>query len=143
MIDKSLKKLKDQVFEANISLAKNNLVIFTFGNVSGIDREKNIIAIKPSGLDYETLTPENIVLVGFDGKTLEGDLKPSSDTKTHLELYKYFKNIGGIAHTHSEYATSWAQAKKSIPCFGTTHADYFYGPVPCTEELQKERILND
>ncbi len=131
-----LEKLKKEVFEANIELKKNNLIILTWGNVSAIDREKNIVAIKPSGvLSYENLKPDDIVLLDLDGNIVEGKLSSSSDTPTHLVLYKHFMNIKGIYHTHSTYATAFAQAQKEIPCLGTTHADYFYGNVPVTKKL--------
>ena len=135
-----LENLKKLVYEANMQLKQENLVVLTWGNVSGIDREKNLVAIKPSGVPYKTLKPEDIVIVDLDGNVVEGNLNPSSDTPTHIELYKSFKNIGGIVHTHSTHATSWAQAGKSLTPYGTTHADYFYGPVPCTRELTKQEI---
>ncbi|MBI9016362.1 MAG: L-ribulose-5-phosphate 4-epimerase [Phycisphaerae bacterium] len=135
-----LEDLKKQVCQANHELKEHNLVIYSWGNVSGIDRQQGIIAIKPSGIAYDDLTPGKIVLVDLDGKKVEGELKPSSDTPTHLELYRQFKDIGGVCHTHSTYATIWAQSCRGIPCFGTTHADYFYGPVPVTSELTKEQI---
>ena len=138
-----LKKLRENVFKANLELVKKGLVIYTFGNVSGIDRESNIIAIKPSGVDYSELSPEAMVLVDLNGNVVEGELNPSSDTKTHIKLYREFKDIGGISHTHSRYATAWAQAKIPIPCLGTTHADYFYGEVPCTEVIRNEQIEKD
>lgn len=130
-----LEKLKKTVYKANMDLVHHGLVIFTWGNVSGIDREKGLVVIKPSGVEYEQLTPDNMVVVDLDGKCIEGDLNPSSDTLTHIELYKAFSEIGGIVHTHSTYAVAWAQAGQDIPCCGTTHADYFYGPVPCTRTL--------
>ena len=136
-----LKKLKEKVCAANLELPKRNLVIYTWGNVSGIDREKGLVVIKPSGVEYENLTPDKMVVVDLmSGETVEGDLNPSSDTKTHLELYKAFPQIGGIVHTHSPYAVAWAQAGKDIPCYGTTHADYFYGPVPCLRVLTQKEI---
>jgi len=138
-----LEQLQKDVCQANIELKKHNLVIYSFGNVSGIDREKGIVAIKPSGVSYEELLPDKIVLLGLDGKVVEGELKPSSDTPTHLELYRQFETIGGICHTHSTYATMWAQSEKEIPCFGTTHADYFYGSVPVTKRLSDKEIEND
>jgi len=138
-----LENLKELVYKANMKLVDEKLVIFTWGNVSGIDREKGLIAIKPSGVEYSTLRPEDIVIVDLDGNIVEGKYRPSSDTPTHLELYKAFPNIGGVVHTHSYWATSWAQAKRSIPAYGTTHADYFYGAIPCTRELKKDEILND
>lgn len=135
-----LDELKKQVYEANIMLPQYGLVTFTWGNVSGIDREKGLFVIKPSGVDYEKLSPEDMVVMDLDGKKIEGRYNPSSDTATHLELYKAFPEIGGIVHTHSSWATSWAQAGRGIPCYGTTHADYFYGEVPCVRCLTKEEI---
>ena len=132
--------LKNEVYHANIELVKHGLVLFTWGNVSGIDREHGAVAIKPSGVSYEELKPSDIIVVDLEGKIIEGDLKPSSDTPTHLELYRNFKNIGGVVHTHSEWATSWAQAGKDIPAYGTTHADYFYGDVPCTRVLKDAEV---
>ena len=139
----SLSELKEEVYKANIKLYHSGLVTSTFGNVSGIDREKSIIAIKPSGVSYKKLTPEDIVLVDLEGNKVEGKLNPSSDTKTHLELYRAFSDIGGVAHTHSTYATAWAQARKAIQCLGTTHADYFYGEVPCTRVISNSCISKD
>jgi L-ribulose-5-phosphate 4-epimerase len=136
-------ELKKSVCDANIELHKENLVIYSWGNVSGIDRSKGIVAIKPSGVSYEELTPDKIVLVDLDGKIVEGNLKPSSDTPTHLEIYKNFNAIGGICHAHSMSATIWAQACREIPCLGTTHADYFYGPIPVTEPMTEDEIKND
>jgi L-ribulose-5-phosphate 4-epimerase len=135
-----LKTLREEVMEANLELVRRGLVLYTFGNVSGIDRKQALVAIKPSGVPYENLTPEQIVISDMSGKTVEGKLRPSSDLPTHLELYRQFPNIGGVAHTHSEFATAWAQAEKPIPCFGTTHADYFYGSVPVTEQLSSSEI---
>lgn len=135
-----LENLKEKVCIANKDLEKHKLVVFTWGNVSGIDREQNLIAIKPSGIGYEDLQPEDIVLLDLNGNVVEGKLKPSSDTATHQELYRNFPGIGGVVHTHSEWATSWAQAGRSIPAFGTTHADYYYGEIPCTRFLHKEEI---
>ena len=135
--------LKEQTCQANLELTEHQLVIYSWGNVSAIDRDANVVAIKPSGIDYNRLTPEKIVVLDLDGNIVEGELKPSSDTPTHLELYRNFKDIGGICHTHSTYATMWAQACKQIPCLGTTHADYFYGPVPLTEIITAEEIEND
>lgn len=135
-----LEDLKKAVYEANMMLPKHSLVTFTWGNVSGIDHESGIFAIKPSGVPYEELSPEKMVLVNLEGKVVEGDLNPSSDTPTHVELYKAFSDIGGVVHTHSIYATSWAQAGRDIPCYGTTHADYFYGNIPCLRVLTKEEI---
>ncbi len=138
-----LEELKKAVCSANLDLAGHGLVIFSWGNVSGIDREKQIVAIKPSGIDYNSLEPKDIVLVDMDGEVVEGELKPSSDTPTHLEIYKKFDKVGGVCHTHSTYATMWAQACKDIPCFGTTHADYFYGSVPVTAEMKPGQIQSD
>lgn len=131
-----LEDLKRRVYEANLLLPKYNLVTFTWGNVSEIDREAGIFAIKPSGVDYDKLTPEDMVLVDLKGNKVEGKYNPSSDTATHVELYKAFTKIGGIVHTHSSWATSWAQAGRNIPCYGTTHADYFYGEIPCARCLR-------
>jgi L-ribulose-5-phosphate 4-epimerase len=136
-------QLKKLVCLANVELEKHELVICNWGNVSGIDRESGIIAIKPSGVPYKELTLDKIVLLDLDGKMIEGDLNPSSDTATHLELYRNFKEIGGVCHTHSCYATMWAQACKEIPALGTTSADYFYGPIPITEQLTDDEIKND
>lgn len=133
-------ELKQAVFDANLALVEHGLVIFTWGNVSGIDRKSGLVAIKPSGVSYETMKPGDMVIVDMEGRVQEGDMKPSSDLATHLELYRNFKNIGGVVHTHSEWATSWAQAGRSIPAFGTTHADYFYGEIPCTRELTEEEV---
>ena len=135
-----LNELKKQVFEANLDLVKHGLVIFTWGNVSGIDREKGIFAIKPSGVPYETMTWQDMVLVDMDGKVIDSKYKPSSDTPTHLVLYREFEKVGGVVHTHSEWATSWAQMGLSIPALGTTHADYFYGDIPCTRKLSEAEI---
>ena len=135
-----LEELKQQVYEVNMLLPKYHLVTFTWGNVSGIDRESGFFVIKPSGVDYEELTPDAMVVVDLDGKVVEGQYRPSSDTATHVELYKAFPNIGGVVHTHSPYATSWAQSGRDIPCYGTTHADYFYGPIPCLRCLNEEEI---
>ena len=135
-----LQELKRQVYEANMLLPKYGLVTFTWGNVSAIDRESGLFVIKPSGVEYESMKPEDMVVMDLNGKRVEGKLRPSSDTPTHLELYKAFPEIGGIVHTHSAYATSWAQAGRSIPCYGTTHADYIYGEVPCVRCLTKEEI---
>ncbi|MBD5549752.1 MAG: L-ribulose-5-phosphate 4-epimerase [Lachnospiraceae bacterium] len=135
-----LEELKEQVYQANMELPRYGLITFTWGNVSGIDRESGLFVIKPSGVDYDKLTPEDMVVMNLQGNKVEGSYKPSSDTATHLELYKAFKEIGGIVHTHSSYATSWAQAGRSIPCYGTTHADYIYGEVPCIRCLTKEEI---
>ena len=138
-----LEELRKQVYEANMELPRRNLVTYTWGNVSGIDREKGLVVIKPSGVEYDELTPENLVVVDLDGNRVEGDLNPSSDTKTHLELYKAFPTLGGIVHTHSPYAVAWAQAGRDIPCYGTTHADYFYGAVPCARHLTHEELDED
>jgi L-ribulose-5-phosphate 4-epimerase len=135
-----LEELKKQVYEANMLLPKHGLVTFTWGNVSGIDREKGMFVIKPSGVEYDKLTPEDMVVMDLSGKKVEGNYKPSSDTPTHLELYRAFPKIGGIVHTHSSWATSWAQAGRGIPCYGTTHADYMYGEIPCVRNLTKEEI---
>jgi L-ribulose-5-phosphate 4-epimerase len=135
-----LERLKKEVLEANLQLPKHNLVTFTWGNVSGIDREQNLVVIKPSGVPYEELSIEDLVIVDLEGRIVEGDLRPSSDTPTHLALYRAFPLIGGVVHTHSPWATTWAQAGRSIPAFGTTHADYFYGEIPCTREMAKEEI---
>ncbi len=138
-----LEKLKQEVYEGNLDLVKNNLVVLTWGNLSGIDRESNLVVIKPSGVSYEDMKAEDMVVVDLDGNIIEGDLRPSSDTETHIELYKKYPNIGGIVHTHSSFATSWAQAKRDIPSYGTTHADTFYGPIPCTRELEEKEIRNE
>jgi L-ribulose-5-phosphate 4-epimerase len=135
--------LKKVVLVANLELQKQQLVIYSWGNVSGIDRSTGIVAIKPSGVPYEELTNDKIVLVDLDGNVVEGDLNPSSDTPTHLELYRSFACVGGVCHTHSPNATIWAQACRAIPCFGTTHADYFYGDVPVTDVMTKEQIQTD
>lgn len=135
-----LEELKQRVYEANMLLPKYDLVTFTWGNVSEIDAERKIFAIKPSGVDYDRLTPDDMVLVDLDGKVVEGKYNPSSDTATHVEIYKAFKCVGGVVHTHSPHATSWAQAGRSIPCYGTTHADYIYGEVPCLRCLNAEEI---
>lgn len=135
-----LEKLKQQVYEANMLLPKHGLITFTWGNVSGIDRASGLFVIKPSGVDYEKLTPESMVVVDLNGNVVEGDYRPSSDTPTHAVLYRALSKIGGIVHTHSQWATSWAQAGRSIPCYGTTHADYFYGDIPCVRTLTKEEI---
>lgn len=135
-----LEELKQKVFEANMLLPEYGLVTFTWGNVSAIDRESGLFIIKPSGVDYETMTADDMVVMDLNGNRVEGHYKPSSDTPTHLELYKAFPEIGGIVHTHSSYATSWAQAGRGIPCYGTTHADYMYGEIPCVRCLTKEEI---
>ncbi|GKU81909.1 L-ribulose-5-phosphate 4-epimerase [Niallia sp. NCCP-28] len=133
-----LEQLKRDVLEANLELPKAGLVTFTWGNVSGIDRKTNLVVIKPSGIDYEKLQLEDLVVIDLDGNIVEGTLRPSSDTPTHLALYRAFSEMGGIVHTHSPWATSWAQAGKRIPALGTTHADYFYGEIPCTRKLTEE-----
>ena len=133
-----LEKLKEEVYRTNMDLPKYGLVTFTWGNVSGIDREKGLFVIKPSGVEYDKLKPEDMVVVDLQGNKVEGEYNPSSDTATHVVLYNAFPNIGGIVHTHSSWATSWAQAGRSIPCYGTTHADYIYGEVPCLRCLTKE-----
>lgn len=138
-----LKKLREEVLDANLELVRRGLVLYTFGNASGISREEGVVVIKPSGVPYDTMKPEDMVLVDLSGTTVEGSLRPSSDLPTHLVLYKSFAAIGGIAHTHSRAATSWAQAQREIPCFGTTHADYFHGPVPVTKALTNAAIRND
>lgn len=135
-----LEKLKDEVYKANMLLKESGLVILTWGNASAIDRETGLIVIKPSGVEYDELSPDNLVVIDMNGDVVTGNLKPSSDTKTHIELYKHFKSIGGIVHTHSHYATVWAQAGKDIPPFGTTHADTFYGNIPCTRPMSYEEI---
>ena len=138
-----LSELKERVLEANLDLVKQGLVIFTFGNASGIDRGEGLVAIKPSGVPYDELRPEDMVVTDLEGKIVEGKLKPSSDLATHLILYREFAAIGGVAHSHSEYATAWAQAGRPIPPFGTTHADYFYGEVPVTEELTDDEVAGE
>ena len=135
-----LEELKKQVYEANMELPRRGLITYTWGNVSGIDRASGLFVIKPSGVDYDELRPEDMVVMDLDGNKVEGDYNPSSDTPTHLELYKAFPEVGGIVHTHSPWATSWAQAGRSIPCYGTTHADYFYGEIPCARSLTEEEI---
>lgn len=138
-----LEELKKAVYEANMELPKRGLVTYTWGNVSGIDRERGLFVIKPSGVEYEELRPEDLVVLDMNGNKVEGRLNPSSDTKTHLELYKAFPTIGGIVHTHSTNAVAWAQAGRDIPCYGTTHADYFYGSIPCARNLTGEEIEED
>jgi L-ribulose-5-phosphate 4-epimerase len=138
-----LDTLKEQVLEANLELVHEGLVVFTFGNASGIDRNTGLVVIKPSGVDYSALKPSDMVVTDLEGKIVEGHLRPSSDLATHLLLYKEFTGIGGVVHTHSEYATAWAQAGLEIPAYGTTHADYFYGPVPVTAELTADEIGGD
>ncbi|WP_138420334.1 L-ribulose-5-phosphate 4-epimerase [Aquibacillus sediminis] len=138
-----LNELKQQVLEANLALPKHHLVTFTWGNVSGFDEKSGLMVIKPSGVPYEDLKKEDLVVLDLDGNVVEGDLKPSSDTPTHLVLYKKFPNIGGVVHTHSPWATSWAQAGKGIPALGTTQADYFYGTVPCTRRMTEQEIQGE
>jgi L-ribulose-5-phosphate 4-epimerase len=138
-----LEQLKQKVFEANLALVKHGLVIFTWGNVSAVDREKELVVIKPSGVSYDKMKPKDMVVLNLYGQVVEGSLKPSSDAATHLVLYRQFKNIGGVVHTHSSWATSWAQAGRGIPAIGTTHADYFYGEIPCTRKMTMEEIENE
>jgi L-ribulose-5-phosphate 4-epimerase len=138
-----LEELKKKVCEANLELVRHGLVIFTWGNVSGIDRESGLVVIKPSGVSYERMTPEDMVVVSLDGEVVEGALRPSSDTPTHLVLYKAFKEIGGVVHTHSTYATAWAQAGLDIPNIGTTHADYFHDAVPCTADMTEAEVKGE
>ncbi|SPF49276.1 L-ribulose 5-phosphate 4-epimerase [Candidatus Sulfopaludibacter sp. SbA4] len=135
-----LEALRAEVLEANLELVRRGLVIYTFGNASGISREHGLVAIKPSGVPYERMTPRDIVIADLDGRIVEGDLRPSTDLPTHVALYRAFPSIGGVAHTHSRHATAWAQARREIPCFGTTHADYFHGAVPVTSALTAEEI---
>jgi L-ribulose-5-phosphate 4-epimerase len=138
-----VEELKAQVFKANLDLVKYNLVTLTWGNVSGIDRDQGLIVIKPSGVDYDTMKKNDMVVLDLEGRIVEGNLRQSSDTPTHLQLYNKFPHIGGITHSHSEYATIWAQACQEIPCFGTTHADHFFGPVPVTRFLTRDEVEND
>lgn len=138
-----LERLKTEVLEANLEIVRRGLVLYTFGNASGIDRETGLVAIKPSGVPYEAMKASDLVVSDLNGNILEGSLRPSSDLSTHLHLYREFPSIGGVVHTHSEYATAWSQAGREIPAFGTTHADYFYGPVPITEELTDEEVAGD
>ncbi len=135
-----LPKLREEVLEANLDLVRRGLILSTFGNASGVARDEGLIVIKPSGVPYDEMKPEQLVVTDLQGKVVEGTLRPSSDLPTHAELYRSFPAIGGIAHTHSEYATAWAQSRKPIPCFGTTHADYFHGPVPLTEVMRDDEI---
>lgn len=137
-----LKELKQCVYEANLLLPKYGLITFTWGNVSGIDRASGLVVIKPSGVEYAGMRVDDMVVTDLDGQVVEGRLRPSSDLLTHLELYKSFPGVGGVVHTHSRHATAFAQAEQSLPSYGTTHADYFYGPVPCTRRLTKEEILS-
>ena len=139
----SLKQLREEVLEANLELVRRGLVLYTFGNASGIDREKALVVIKPSGVPYNKMKPEHLVVSDLNGKILAGKLRPSSDLPTHLVLYKAFPDIGGVVHTHSEYATAWAQARRDIPCFGTTHADYFHGSVPVTDSMPENEIAGE
>jgi L-ribulose-5-phosphate 4-epimerase len=138
-----LEKLKEEVFKANLELVKHGLVIFTWGNASGIDREKGLFVIKPSGVDYDVMKASDMVVLDLEGNVVEGNLKPSSDMPTHLELYKAFPEIGGVVHTHSTYATSWAQAGTAIPNIGTTHADYFSQEIPCTRKMTEDEIFGN
>jgi L-ribulose-5-phosphate 4-epimerase len=138
-----LKSLRDEVLEANLELVRRGLVLYTFGNASGIERDQGLVVIKPSGVPYEDMKADDLVVVDLDGKVIEGSLRPSSDLPTHLILYRAFATIGGIAHTHSRAATAWAQAQREIPCFGTTHADYFHGPIPVTKPLSPSQIQSD
>ncbi len=140
---KRLLRLREEVYEANMKLVERGLVVSTFGNVSGIDRQIGLIAIKPSGVDYDELSPGNMVVLDLEEKKVEGDLNPSSDTKTHVRLYREFAEIGGVVHTHSRHATAWAEARRPLPCLGTTHADYFHGEIPCTAVITDEQIKMD
>jgi L-ribulose-5-phosphate 4-epimerase len=138
-----LEALRNEVLEANLELVRRGLVLYTFGNVSGISRQDGLVVIKPSGVPYEQMKPEHLVITDLEGKNVEGELRPSSDLPTHLVLYKAFPEIGGVTHTHSEYATAWSQARKPIPCFGTTHADYFHGSIPVTETMTDKGIASE
>jgi L-ribulose-5-phosphate 4-epimerase len=138
-----LQTLREEVLDANLELVRRGLVLYTFGNVSGISRDDGLVVIKPSGVPYQEMRPEHLVVTDLDGKTVEGILRPSSDLATHLVLYGAFPSIGGVAHTHSEYATAWAQARRPIPCFGTTHADHFYGALPVTDVMTDAEIASD
>ena len=138
-----LEKLKESVYQANMDLVTHSLVVFTWGNVSGIDREKGLFVIKPSGVPYSSLKPEDMVVMDLDGNKIEGDLNPSSDTPTHLYLYNHFSDVGGIVHTHSRWATIWSQAGRGIPAYGTTHGDYYYGEIPCTRKMTAAEIEAD
>jgi L-ribulose-5-phosphate 4-epimerase len=138
-----LLRLQSEVLEANLELVRRGLVLYTFGNASGIDRSSGLIAIKPSGVPYEKMTPADMVITDLEGRVVEGSLRPSSDLATHVALYRAFPSIGGVVHTHSRHATAWAQAGREIPCFGTTHADYFYGPVPVTVPLTPAEIESE
>jgi L-ribulose-5-phosphate 4-epimerase len=139
----SYRDLKQAAWEANMELQRRGLVLYTWGNVSQLDRARGVFAIKPSGVPYERLGPDDMVVVDLDNEIVEGKLKPSSDTRTHTHLYRHFEVIAGVTHTHSTYATAWAQAQQAIPCFGTTHADYAYGPIPCTAVMSDEQITRD
>src|SRR5581483_6002406 len=138
-----LKQLREEVLEANLELVRRGLVLYTFGNASGISREAGLIVIKPSGVPYEKMKPQHLAVTDLNGKVVQGELRPSSDLPTHVVLYKSFSHIGGVVHTHSEYATAWAQARREIPCFGTTHADYFHGSVPVTEPMTDDEIAGE
>ena len=138
-----LRNLREEVLKANLELVRRGLVLYTFGNVSGISRHDGLVAIKPSGVPYDQLAPEHIVITKLDGEIVEGDLRPSSDLATHLEIYNHFPDTGGVAHTHSEFATSWAQGQRPIPCLGTTHADYFQGEIPVTNCLTPDEVAGD
>jgi L-ribulose-5-phosphate 4-epimerase len=139
----NLKSLREEVLEANLELVRQNLVVFTFGNASGCDRASGLVVIKPSGVPYDAMKPDNLVVVDLEGKRVEGDLRPSSDLPTHLALYRAFEGVNGVVHTHSRYATAWAQAGMEIPCLGTTHADYFRGAIPATGEMQADEIESE
>src|SRR5271170_2038880 len=138
-----LAALREQILEANLDLVRRGLVLSTFGNASGVSRDEGLIVIKPSGVPYDEMKPEHLVVTDLQGKVVEGTLRPSSDLPTHAALYRAFPAIGGIAHTHSEYATAWAQSRKSIPCFGTTHADYFHGEIPLTKVMTEKEIFGE
>lgn len=138
-----LEELKEEVYKANMELPKRGLVTYTWGNVSGFDREHSLFVIKPSGVDYDKLCAQDMVVMDLEGNVIEGRFNPSSDTPTHIEIYRAFPEIGGIVHTHSPWATSWAQAGRSIPCYGTTHADYFYGEIPCARSLTKQEVQGE
>ncbi|MDD6095055.1 MAG: L-ribulose-5-phosphate 4-epimerase [Clostridia bacterium] len=135
-----LEELKEKVCRANLDLVKHGVVLFTWGNVSAIDKETGLVVIKPSGVDYSVMKTSDMVVVDIEGKTVEGELNPSTDLPTHLEIYKAYPSVGGVVHTHSSAATSWAQAGRGIPCYGTTHADYFYGEIPCTRDLTADEV---
>ena len=138
-----LEALRAEVLDANLELVRRGLVIYTFGNASGVSREEGLVVIKPSGVPYEKMTPADMVITDLNGNIVEGALRPSSDLPTHVALYRAFPTIGGVVHTHSRHATAWAQAQREIPCFGTTHADYFHGPIPVTDPLTDEEIAGD